>query len=102
MNRKHNPEKSFTVALEQIAKLLRSEIKANEEKLKKRKAKILSKSPPKGSLSNTVEQIAKLLRTTVTSCSKPLKKRTWTRKETKSQKIEPIPIEKPSKKRRAI
>ncbi len=102
MNENQIPGKSFIVAIEQIAQLLRSEVKAKEQKLKKREARLLSKAARAGSLSNTVERIAKLLRTELTdSPKKPTKKRKWSRQALSPKKVTSLPLEKPLKKRRA-
>jgi hypothetical protein len=61
-------EKSFSVAFEQMAKLLRSEVK-----LKDRSAKILSSNSLSISFTHSFQQIAKLLRSEIT----PQKKRSW-------------------------
>lgn len=75
-NKRSEPEdsppqnRSFTVALEQMAQLLRTEIK-----LKDRHTKVLAPSSLP-SLHNFVEQVAVMLRTQVQSKKKP-KKRSW-------------------------
>ena len=77
----HKKEKSFNVMIEQMAQLLRSELKEQEQKKKKRTAKRLATGAHGSSLSNTVEQIAKLLRTHITPSPKPIKKRTWSQRK---------------------
>jgi hypothetical protein len=57
MKEKTAPEKSFLVALEQMASLLRKEVK-----LKERKTQVLSPSSLSPSLSNFVSQVAVILR----------------------------------------
>ncbi|MBS0603662.1 MAG: hypothetical protein JSS60_01350 [Verrucomicrobia bacterium] len=64
-------ERSFTVALEQMAQFLRTEVK-----LKDRNTKVLSSSANPTSFNNSIEQIAKLLRTQIQSQKTP-KKRSW-------------------------
>ncbi len=64
-------KKSFVVALEQMAQLLRSEVK-----LKDRKTQILSASSPSGSLNIAIIKIARLLRNQVHSL-KVHPKRSW-------------------------
>ena len=64
-------EKSFSVALEQIAQLLRTEVK-----LKDRDTKVLSSSSMPHSFNIAIGQIAKLLRTQV-HVAKPTKTRSW-------------------------
>ncbi|MGC1878043.1 MAG: hypothetical protein WA347_02225 [Rhabdochlamydiaceae bacterium] len=59
--------KSFSVAFEQMAQLLRTEVK-----LKDRLTKVLSSS----SFNNSFKRIAKLLRAEVHAIT-PLKKRSW-------------------------
>ena len=67
----HPPQdRSFTVALEQMAQLLRTEIK-----LKDRQTKVLTPSSLP-SLHNFIEQIAVMLRTQIHSKKTP-KKRSW-------------------------
>lgn len=65
------PEKSFTAAFEQMAKLLRTEVK-----MKDRSAKVIPPSSLPPSFRNSLDQIAKLLRKEIQP-SKPLKKRSW-------------------------
>ncbi len=65
-------EKSFSVALEQVAQLLRTEVK-----LKDRKTKVLSSSSLSTSLQNLVGQVAKLIRTEIHDAESS-KKRSWT------------------------
>ncbi len=65
------PEKSFGAAFEQMAKLLRSEVK-----MKERSTKVLPSSSLPPSFRNSIEQIAKLLRSEI-QVTKPAKKRTW-------------------------
>jgi DNA repair photolyase len=73
-----NPEKpakankSLLFAIEDVAKLLRTEAKKTELKLKKTTTSISSSSD----FVNSVEQIAKLLRTQVRK-AEPKKKRGW-------------------------
>jgi hypothetical protein len=64
-------EKSFSVALGQIAHLLRTEVK-----LKERKTKVLKPSATSSSLAQTVTQIGRMLRSQVGS-AKQTKKRSW-------------------------
>jgi hypothetical protein len=91
------PSKSFATHLEQMAQLLRSEVKNAEEKLKAKETKRLSKATSKGSLPNTIEQIAKLLRVQITPAAKTAKFRKWaTKKKPKASSQEKCP-----KKRRA-
>jgi hypothetical protein len=68
-NQNKPPEKSFTVAFEQMAQLLRSEVK-----MKDRETKVLSSSSLPPSFTNAFQQFAKLLRS---KASKPIKKRVW-------------------------
>lgn len=64
-----NPsKKSFPVAFEQMASLLRSEVK-----LKERSTKLLISNPLSTSFTHFFKQMAKLLRSEVRS----LKKRSW-------------------------
>ncbi|MBY0528854.1 MAG: hypothetical protein K2P51_01540 [Rhabdochlamydiaceae bacterium] len=91
------PSKSFAAHLEQMAQLLRNEVKSAEEKLKAKEMKRLAKTSSKGSLPNTIEQIAKLLRVQITPIVKIAKSRKWTSKK----KTPPSSQEKSSKKRRA-
>jgi uncharacterized protein YoaH (UPF0181 family) len=59
-----HPEKSLNVAIEQVAQLLRHEVKATTTwKAKQRQTKILSLQALGPSMSNSIEQVAKLLRT---------------------------------------
>jgi hypothetical protein len=74
------PEKSFSVAFEQMAKLLRTEVK-----MKDRMTKVLSSSSLPSSFQNALKQIAKLLRTK-THAMKPLKKRSWKKHAPKPRK----------------
>jgi hypothetical protein len=74
------PERSFSVAFEQMAKLLRSEVK-----LKDRSTKILSSHSLPISFSNSFKQIARLLRSEIHP-SKPPKKRIWKKKSSKEIK----------------
>jgi hypothetical protein len=64
----HLSEKSFSVAFEQMASLLRSEVK-----LKDKSAKILTSNPLSTSFTHFFKQMAKLLRSEVHS----LKKYSW-------------------------
>ena len=64
-----SPERSFHVALEQMATILRKEVK-----LKDRKTQVLSPSSP--SLNNFVEQVALILRQQARKV-KPNQKRSW-------------------------
>jgi hypothetical protein len=57
MKEKTAPEKSFLVALEQMASMLRKEVK-----LKERKTQVLSASSLSPSLSNFISQVAVILR----------------------------------------
>lgn len=70
-NRKSTSDKSLSVAVEQIAQLLRSEVKLNE-----RKTQVLSASSLSASLKNVVGQVAKILRTQIT-VKKTTKRRAW-------------------------
>lgn len=72
------PEKSFSVAFEQMAKLLRSEVK-----MKERSAKVIPTSSLSRSFRNSIEQIAKLLRSEIRA-PKPGKKRSWKKHRIKS------------------
>jgi hypothetical protein len=65
------PEKSFSVAFEQMAQLLRTEVK-----MKDRQTKILSSSSLSPSFNHSLKQIAKLLRTEAQAVKTP-KKRSW-------------------------
>ncbi len=65
------PEKSFSVAFEQMAQLLRTELK-----MKEKATKVIPSSALPPSFRNSIEQIAKLLRSEVRS-AKPMKKRSW-------------------------
>lgn len=75
-----DPEKSFSAAIEQMAKLLRSQVK-----LKERMTKVLTSSPLSVSFKNSFEQIAKLIRTEIHSV-RPFKKRSWKRHPSKGKK----------------
>jgi hypothetical protein len=66
--------KSFSVAFEQMAQLLRSEVK-----MKDRATKVLSSNALSVSFTNSFKQIAKLLR----SEARPSKKRSWTKHSSK-------------------
>ena len=66
---KNLPEKSFSVAFEQMAKLLRTEVK-----LKERSTKVLSAKSLSASFTNVFKQITQLLRAEL---EKPVKKRVW-------------------------
>jgi hypothetical protein len=66
--KKELPEKSFSVAFEQMAKLLRTEVK-----LKGRATKMSVKSLPT-SFNDVFKQITRLLRSEL---DKPVKKRVW-------------------------
>ncbi len=68
-------ERSFTAAFEQMAKLLRSEVK-----MKERSAKVIPPSSLPPSFRNSLDQIAKLLRKEIQP-SKPPKKRSWKNKD---------------------
>ena len=68
------PEKSFSAAIEQMAQLLRTQVK-----LKDRKTKVLLPSAFSASFNNTLEQIARLLQSQIRTLKAP-KKRTWKRK----------------------
>jgi len=72
--RKTAQEKSFRVAIEQMAKLLRTEVK-----LKDRATKVLKEETTPSSFNHKIAQIAKLLRTQVKTLSS--KKRTWKKAE---------------------
>ena len=61
---------SFLVAFEQMAKMLRTEVK------KETSIKVLNPNSLPSSFRNSIEQIAKLLRSQ-THVVKPLKKRSW-------------------------
>lgn len=74
------PEKSFTVAFEQMAKFLRSEVK-----MKERSTKVIPPSSLPSSFRNSLDQIAKLLRSEI-QVSKPLKKRSWKNKDSVKKK----------------
>lgn len=74
------PEKSFSVAIEQMAQLLRSEVK-----LKERGTRVLCSSSLHVSFKNSLERIAKLLRSQVHSAQSP-KKPTWKRQSPKDKK----------------
>jgi hypothetical protein len=67
----NKPDRSFSVSLERLAGLLRTEIK-----LKDKNTQILSDSSTVGSLNNSIMRIAKLLRTQ-TQATQPAKKRSW-------------------------
>jgi hypothetical protein len=71
------PGKSLNVAIEQVAQLLRTEVKTTTTlKMKQRQAKLLSLQALGPSMSNSIEQVARLLRTQVQK-EKPLKKRSY-------------------------
>ena len=76
------PEKSFSVAIKQMAQLLRSEVK-----LKERGTRVLCSSSLHVSFKNSLERIAKLLRSQVHSTQSP-KKRTWKRQSPKRRSSE--------------
>jgi ribosome-associated translation inhibitor RaiA len=69
--------KSLLFAIEDVAKLLRSEVKKEESKLKKGTTTHITKAASPDFV-NTVEQIAKLLRTQVYKVQPQKKKRGWT------------------------
>lgn len=71
MGKLNKPDRSFSVSLERLAGLLRTEIK-----LKDKNTQILSDSSTVGSLNNSIMRIAKLLRTQ-TQATQPAKKRSW-------------------------
>jgi hypothetical protein len=70
-------EKSFSVAFEQMAKFLRTEVK-----LKDRSTRILSSDSLPASFNNSLKQIARMLRLAA-HMAKPLKKRSWKKHRTK-------------------
>lgn len=81
MKKKPSSEaKSFAAAIEQMAKLLRSEIK-----LKDRQPQVLSSSAMPGSLTNSILQVAKLLKNQIRQTT-PLKKRSWNMASQKKEK----------------
>lgn len=58
-----SPKKSLVVAIQEVASLLRTEVKsATTLKLKEKKAKILSMQMLGPSMQNSIRQVAKLLR----------------------------------------
>lgn len=72
-----DPEKSLAAAVEQMARLLRSEVK-----LKERATRGLPASSQTASFKNVLEQIAKLLRSQVRRTPTP-KKRSWKQQQRK-------------------
>ncbi len=66
---KDDPEKPFNAALEQVATLLREQVKWKE-----RTTRVLPSSDFHVSLKNAIAQVAQLLRREI---QKPLKKRSW-------------------------
>ena len=80
------PKKSLNVAIEQVAKLLRTEVKTTTTlKMKRRQAQLISLQALGPSMRNSIEQIAKLLRTQIQK-AKPAKKRSYSQqnRQTKS------------------
>ena len=73
------PEKSFSVAIKQMAQLLRTEVK-----LKERGTRVLSSSSLHVLFKNSLERIAKLLRSQIHSTQSP-KKRSWKRQPSKDK-----------------
>lgn len=74
------PEKSFFVAFEQMAQLLRSEVKMQD-----RSTKVLSSHALSTSFSNAFKQIAKLLRAAIHASKSP-KRRIWKKHTSKRAK----------------
>lgn len=71
------PGKSLNVAIEQVAQLLRTEVKTTTTlKMKQRQAKILSLQALGPSMSNSIGQVARLLRSQAQK-EKPPKKRSY-------------------------
>ena len=72
------PEKSLNVAIEQVAQLLRREVKAATTwKAKQRHVKLLSLQALGPSMTSSIEQVAKLLRSEIHK-AKVVKKRNVT------------------------
>ncbi len=70
-------EKSLTVSIQQVARLLRTEVERTTTlELKEREAKILSLKALGPSMSNSVDQVAKLLRSQIQK-AKTVKKRIY-------------------------
>jgi len=67
----NSPKRSFSVAFEQMAKLLRSEVK-----MKDRSMKVLSTHSLSISFTNSLKQIAKMFRTEI-HVDKSSKKQIW-------------------------
>jgi hypothetical protein len=67
--KKDLPQKSFSVAFDQMAKFLRTEVK-----LKDRSTKVLSAKSLSVSFHDIFKQIARMLRAEI---DKPVKKRVW-------------------------
>jgi len=80
-------QKSLTNAIEQIAKLLRTEVKEPPKAhVKKRTTVQLSAASGIGA-ANVIEQVAKMMRTEIQiSTSKKKKKRSWSHTRTSSKK----------------
>ena len=69
-----SPKKSLVVAIQEVASLLRTEVKiATTLKMKEKKAKILSLQMLGPSMQNSIRQVAKLLREQ-TQKEEPIKK----------------------------
>jgi len=71
------PGKSLNVAIEQVAQLLRTEVRTTTTlKMKQRQAKLLSLQALGPSMSNSIGQVARLLRSQAQKAN-PVKKRTY-------------------------
>ncbi len=80
------PQKSLNVAIEQVARLLRTEVKtATTLKMKQRQAKQLSLQALGPSMSNRIEQVARLLRAQAQKVLSPRKGR-YTAQSTRKAK----------------
>ncbi|MBS0653132.1 MAG: hypothetical protein JSR39_06325 [Verrucomicrobia bacterium] len=89
------PGKSLNVAIEQVAQLLRTEVKTTTTlKMKQRQAKLLSLQALGPSMSNSIGQVARLLRSQAQK-EKPLKKRSYSAQP--SRKTKPSPAKKKAK-----
>lgn len=76
-NENATPSKSLNVAIEQVAQLLRTEVKTTTTlKMKQKQAKLLSLQALGPSMSNSIGQVARLLRSQAQKAP-PVKKRAY-------------------------
>jgi methionine synthase II (cobalamin-independent) len=96
-NQTNDLGKSLTAAIEEIAKLLRTEVKITTNfKMKQRQAKLLSLEALGPSMSNNIQQVARLLRTQTQQAKRTISKRTYTirsKHKVKSSKIPKTPTQ---------